>query len=305
MNTTGPVAVVDSGLGGLTVLRQIMVKLPGVPLVYFGDTARLPYGNKSPAVVTSFLLQIVRFLRDLGPSELVIACNTATALTLPAVRAAFPDLPVLGVIDPGARAVAEVVARVARAGSADGPRDPAGPRVGLLATEATVRSRAYEKALRRWLPEAQVEAVAAPLLVPVIEEGRDEDDPVAAMVVRDYLQPLVAARVDAVLLGCTHYPIYRRRFERTLEELGWPVPVVDSAEQCAAELASRRSTCIEAGGCSATRRERLTCYVTDDPGRFQKLAWRFLGMAIDAPTWVPPERLPEPAAERPAVRRAG
>lgn len=313
MAAAGPVAVVDSGLGGLTVLRHMMASLPETPMVYFGDTARLPYGNKSPSVVTSFLLQIVEFLSPLDPREVVIACNTATALALPAVRAAFPGLHVSGVIEPGAKAaVAAWKAGCLRESSVSERGDRGrGPVIGLLATEATVRSGAYERAVRRLLPAARLHAWAAPLLVPVIEEGRGDDDPVARMVVRDYLRPLVEAQVDVVLLGCTHYPIYRRLFERTLDELSWPVPVVDASEQAAREVAAR---CGRSSGWMAAAGRRgvddadglpVRCFVTDDPGRFQRLAGRFLGMSLPAPKWIAPERLPQREAQRWQIRPAG
>lgn len=284
MCNSGPIAVVDSGLGGLTVLRSIMRLLPGEPVVYFGDTARLPYGSKSPEVVTSFLLQIVRFLRELNPTQIVIACNTATALALPAVRMAFPEVAISGVIEPGARAAADQV------------RGLDSPTVGLLATEATVRSRSYERTLAKVLPTARVAAVAAPLLVPIIEDGRNEDDPLAALAIRQYLEQLIPSRPDAVLLGCTHYPMLRGLIERLLAELHVSVPVVDSAEHCAQDVArrvvagriGRRPTSGRSTGPSSLE----ACWVTDDPARFARLASRFLGQTVPEPRWVPPEQLP-------------
>src|SRR5208282_5685804 len=179
-----PIAVIDSGLGGLTVAAALRNALPAEDLIYFGDTAHLPYGNKSADTVFGFIRQIIRFLLPMQPKHVVIACNTATALALPAVIQEFPGLSVSGVIDPGARAA------VAAAGSKPVPV------IGVIATEATVRSKAYGRAILRRRSMARVLLRATPLLVPMIEEGRGSDDPLLEMALRQYMQSMLAHRLD-------------------------------------------------------------------------------------------------------------
>ena len=192
-----PVAVIDSGLGGLTVVRAIRAAVPGEHVVYFGDTARLPYGPKSAAAVTAFVTQILHYLRPMRPKHVVLACNTASALALAAVRMAFPDLTISGVVEPGARAAVEAAGAKAR------------PLIAVLATEGTVRSGAYERAVARRRHYAKVLAVPAPLLVPIIEDGRDHHDPLARLAVAEYLKPITERKPDVLVLGCTHYPVFR------------------------------------------------------------------------------------------------
>jgi glutamate racemase len=281
-----PILLLDSGLGGLTVVRALRAALPAEDIVYFGDTARLPYGNKSAATVATFVRQIIAYLRPLNPKHVVIACNTATALALPAVRAAFPDLAISGVIDPGAKAA------VVAAGAKQTPV------IGILATEATVRSRAYERAILRRRSHARLLLRSAPLLVPIIEEGRRDDDPLVDLALRQYLQPLVQHGPDVLVLGCTHYPILKPAIARVV---GPDVAVIDSAEQCAQDVARRlggagllKGDGEDAGPPAA--HGSLRCYVTDDAPRFAALASRFLGGPIDPPTWAPPDDLYGPAA---------
>ena len=274
-----PIAVIDSGLGGLTVARAIRAAVPGEHVVYFGDTARLPYGSKSPAAVTTFVSQVVQYLLPLRPKHVVIACNTATALALPAVRAAFPGLTVSGVVEPGARAA------VAAAGAK--PK----PVIAVLATEATVLSKAYERAVARRRHYARVVSVSAPLLVPIIEDGRDSRDPLARLAVAEYLRPLQARKPDVLVLGCTHYPVFKRLIAKAVGE---GCPVIDSAQQCAQDVARRL---VGEGLLRATLvRGTLRCFVTDDPAKFQRLAPRFLGATLECePTLVLPAQLADAA----------
>ena len=278
MLRNSPIVVLDSGLGGLTVVRSLRKLLPAEDIVYFGDTARLPYGSKSPEVVRTFVSQIIRFLRPLDPKHVVIACNTATALALPEARAEFPELSVSGVVEPGARAGVDAAA-------ADSAH------ISVIATEATVRSRAYEKAIARRDPGAVVTLTAAPLLVPIIEDGRDAACPLARLAVEQYLAPAAKTEPDVLVLGCTHYPILRELIEATLSRLcGREVPVVDSADHCAQDVARRLavSNLLRGpGGLEGT----LRCWVTDDSPRFAKLASRFLGYSIPSPEWVSPDEL--------------
>jgi len=196
-SATSPIVVLDSGLGGLTVARALRAALPYDDLLYFGDTARLPYGTKSAATITSFVHQIITYLLPRNPKHVVIACNTATAVALPAIRAAFPTVPISGVIEPGSRAA------VAAAGSKKTPV------IGIIATEATIRSKAYEKAIHRRRHHARLLLRPTPLLVPIIEEGRRDDDPLVVLAVEQYLRPFLQRGLDVLVLGCTHYPMLK------------------------------------------------------------------------------------------------
>ncbi len=275
MSPSSPILVLDSGLGGLTVARAIRAALPHEDMLYFGDTARVPYGNKSPATVTMFVRQILCYLRGYEPKHVVIACNTATALALPALRKEFGDLSISGVIEPGARAAAEA------AGKKEFPV------IGIIATEATIRSKAYELAILRRRARARLLTRPTPLLVPIIEEGRTAEDPLVRLALKQYLLPMVQRGMDVLVLGCTHYPILR---EAIVRMLGVEVKVVDSAGACAEDVVRR----LEAGGLLRGDRDgpgRLKCFATDNAPRFGALASRFLGSAVDEPTWVSPEEL--------------
>ena len=276
-----PIVVLDSGLGGLTVARALREVLPMEDIVYFGDTARLPYGAKSAETVTLFVKQIISYLRPHNPKHVVIACNTATALAMPAVRKAFPELSISGVVEPGSRAA------VAAAGA---KRVPV---IGVLATEATVRSRAYSHAIHRKRHHARVIQQASPLLVPIIEEGRNLDDPLVRLALKQYLQPMVDHHMSVLVLGCTHYPVLRPLIERML---GPSIPVIDSAQLCAEDVGRRlMSQGLLRGAVgvmgSASVVGSFQCLVTDDPDRFARLAPRFLGNPIDQPAWVSPDDL--------------
>jgi glutamate racemase len=179
-------------VGGLTVLQALRERLPAEDYLYLGDTARLPYGTKSPATVQRYAVNAARYLVDGGIKLLVVACNTASSYALAEVSAACP-VPVVGVVDPGVRAALASGAR----------------RIGVIGTEGTVRSEAYQRALRRAAPEVKVEATACPLFVPLAEEGWG-DHPVTDQVAEIYLRPLLDLGVDAIILGCTHYPLLCR-----------------------------------------------------------------------------------------------
>ena len=276
-----PIVVLDSGLGGLTVARAIRQALPLERVVYFGDTARLPYGSKTGATVSQFVRQIIGYLRPLNPKHVVLACNTATALGLAAAVEAFPDLTISGVIDPGARAA--VVAAGAK-------RQPV---IGVLATEATVRSAAYERAILRRRQHARLLLRPAPLLAPIVEEGRTSDDPLVKIALEQYVGPMVERGMDVLVLGCTHYPILRPAIERAA---GPGVRVIDSAQQCAQDVARRlrqhgllRTPAVRPGAAGVAG--GIRCYVTDDPIRFALLAGRFLGQPVEPPTLVEPDAL--------------
>lgn len=284
MSSDSPIVVLDSGLGGLTVVRALRAALPGEDILYFGDTARLPYGSKTAATVTTFVHQIISYLRGYDPKHIVIGCNTATALALPQIRAAFPELSISGVIEPGAKAA------VVAAGSKQIPI------IGVIATEATVRSKAYERAIHARRKYARLLLKPTPLLAPIIEEGRQADDPLVQLALRQYLQPLLRVGIDVLVLGCTHYPVLK---DAIADAVGPKVRVIDSADQCAQDVALRlRGKGLVAAPHTpdtGSRPGALKTFVTDDPLRFRRLASRFLGIEIQVPTWVAPEELYRPA----------
>jgi len=269
-----PIAILDSGLGGLTAARQLRATLPNERILYFGDTARSPFGGKSAETVTAFVRQAVLYLRRHDPKHIVIACNTAAALALPALRAEFPKLSISGVVEPGARAAVE----------AAGAKSV--PMIGIMATEATIWSRAYEKAIHRRRHHARLLLRPAPLLAALVEEGREESDAVVKLAVQQYLHPLVQRGVDVLILGCTHYARLRDLVARTV---GKQTVLIDSSQVCAEDVARRlQATGLLRGGDEAGD---LRCFVTDEPPRFRALARRFLGDDPGSPTVVSTEAL--------------
>jgi glutamate racemase len=263
LDRQAPIGVFDSGLGGLTVVRAIVERLPEEELVYLGDTARVPYGTRSAKTVLSYARACARKLREHEIKLLVVACNTVSAVALDLLAVEL-DIPVLGVIGPGAREGAR--------------RSPMG-RIGVIATPGTVDSGAYPRAVASADTRAETCMAAAPLLVPLAEEGWTEGE-VPALVVRRYLEPLLRAGIDTLVLGCTHYPLLRAEIARQLEALsGKPIPVVDSAEATAEELA----VLLDSRDLRAQRPEggTLRLLVTDTPKRFSEVAGRFLGRSLE------------------------
>lgn len=260
-----PIGIFDSGVGGLTVYRALHERLPNERFVYLGDTARVPYGTKSLATVERYAVENSRFLESHGIKLLVVACNTASALALPAIRTAV-DVPVVGVIEPGARAA------VATTGTGQ---------IGVIATEATVQSHAYAKAIAAIDPAISVIEKACPLFVSLAEEGWADSD-VARMVARDYLSELKGQSVEAVVLGCTHYPILRNVIA---DAVGFGVKLIDSGEATAGEVETLLDRLQLANETRIFEQERQLCddldhfYVTDAASRFAKVAERFLGAA--------------------------
>jgi glutamate racemase len=253
-----PVGVFDSGVGGLTVLRALAATLPHEDFLYLGDTARLPYGTKSPGTVARYSVRAAEGLVARGIKALVVACNTASATALPALRERFADLPVIGVIEPGARAACEA--------SSSG-------RIAVLATEGTVRGGAYERAIHALRPDAQVTQVACQVVVALAEEGWSEGTAVEAVTER-YLAHL-DARVDTVVLGCTHFPLLAGSIGR---QLGVTRRVVDSAATTARAAAAR----LGEAALESTRERAgtLKLMATDSPERFARVGARFLGASI-------------------------
>jgi glutamate racemase len=274
LNTSLPIGIFDSGVGGLTVYRALHEQLPEERFVYLGDTARVPYGTKSLQTVERYAVENARFLAAHGIKLLVVACNTASALALPAI-AAQVTVPVVGVIEPGAQAAA---------------RAATGGRIGVIATEATVQSGAYRRAIKDCQPQAEVLERACPLFVALAEEGWAETD-VARAVAAEYLKDLRDGRVDVLVLGCTHYPILRQVIQATV---GAGVQLIDSGAATAASVEAllereslrRRSFDTHTGQLLKQRAPaRSLCddldhfYVTDAAERFARVAERFLGSA--------------------------
>jgi len=253
-----PIGVFDSGVGGLTVLRALLARLPHEHTIYLGDTARVPYGTRSREVVTRYALLCARYLAAQGIKMLVVACNTVSADSLPVLAQTLP-IPVVGVIEPGAQAAA---AR-SRGGT-----------IAVLGTPATIASGAYQSALRRLAPLAQVVARRCPLFVPLAEEGWTEGE-VPALVAERYLGDLRRAGADTVLLGCTHYPLLAGVIAQAM---GPTATLVDSAQATAeavAQVLEARSIDRRDGAA----RHRTLC--TDVPDRFHRMAERFLGRPLD------------------------
>ncbi len=250
-----PIGIFDSGIGGLTVARAIYERLPAESTIYFGDTARVPYGPKSPETVRRYSREILDWLVGQGVKAVVIACNTSTAHALEALRAASP-VPVIGVIEPGARAAVAAAPR----GS-----------IGVIGTAGTIASDAYGRAIRALRPDATVVQQACPLFVPLVEEGWF-DHPAARLVAEEYLAAMRAARVQALVLGCTHYPLLKPLLA---EVMGPKVTLVDSAEETARAVADA----LAAAGLTARPGGRVThrFVVSDDQPRFLQVGSRFLG----------------------------
>lgn len=250
------IGVFDSGVGGLTVLRALMARLPNERTVYLGDTARVPYGTRSQATVTRYALGNARFLVDQRIKLLVVACNTVSAESLPALRAAF-DVPVIGVVEPGAQA-----AFLAASGGA----------VGVIGTQGTIASGAYEKALRTYSPSMRVVSRTCPLFVPLAEEGWTEGD-VPQLVAERYLAPFREDAISALVLGCTHYPLLRDAIAKALPD----VALVDSATATAEAVHALLS---EQGALREAAEPDHAVFVTDLPNSFARVAERFLGRSL-------------------------
>lgn len=254
-----PIGIFDSGIGGLTVVRALRKLLPHEDLIYLGDTGRAPYGTKSADVVCRYSFENTAFLADKGVKLLVIACNTSTAVALDALRAEH-DVPVIGVIDPGVQAAV---------------RATRNRKLGVIATEGTIRSGAYTRALRAARADLEIYTRPCPLFVPLAEEGW-VDNEVAQLAARAYLGSLAQSGIDTLILGCTHYPLLRRVIRATL---GASVRLVDSGVVTAAAvhavLAER--DWLRTGGLGSG-----SFFVTDAPERFMKVGTRFLGAPVDA-----------------------
>ena len=264
-----PIGVFDSGLGGLTVVRAMRAAMPGESIVYLGDSARVPYGIKSLATVRRFALEDTGFLLRFDPKLIVMACNTASAAAVDVLESSCP-VPVVDVIRPG------VSAAVAMTGDV----------IGVIATEATVQSGAYQRAIAAVDPSREVLAAACPLLVPIVEEGRSEDDPIVLHVLTDYLHGLQRRRPGVLILGCTHYPLLAGANGKLM---GPDVPLVSSAAATALEVQRR---IWETHQCSSRPSGgALRCFTTDNPERFARLGDRFGGQRIERAEYVGTDEL--------------
>jgi glutamate racemase len=255
-----PVGVFDSGIGGLTVAHEIITQLPNERIVYFGDTARVPYGPKSPDTVRRYSREIAAYLRDQDVKALVIACNTATAHALAVLQDEL-SVPVIGVVEPGARAAVKM---------------SNGSHIGVIGTAGTIRSGAYERAIRAIDPDVRITTRACPLFVPLVEEGWI-DHPITRQVATEYLEPLLSDGMSALVLGCTHYPLLKSVLCRIV---GPAVALIDSAAETAAELGhvlAQHGLEAPKSGAPAHR-----FVASDDPLQFLQLGQRFLGDTIEA-----------------------
>lgn len=258
-----PIGVFDSGLGGLTVVRQLLRKLPGEDIVYFGDTGRVPYGTRSPETIEKYTRQDSRFLLSRNVKMIIAACGTVSSVA-PHILRELP-VPAMGVVDPTADAAVKA--------------SPSG-RIGILGTPATIRSASFERRIREVRPEAEVHAVACPLFVPLVENGWIElDNEATVAAARRYLEPLAAKGVDTLILGCTHYPLLAPVISTVM---GPDVVLVDSGEACAALCAERLE---QDDALNRTKRAGMChFYVSDLPDDFTHVARMFLGRDVDGDT---------------------
>jgi glutamate racemase len=259
VSNAAPVGVFDSGIGGLTVAQEVIRQLPHESVIYFGDTARVPYGPKSPDTVRRYSREIAGFLHEQGVKSIVIACNTATAHALGALRDEM-DMPIIGVVEPGARAAVAASKR---------------GHIGVIGTAGTIKSGAYERAIRALEPDIMITVRACPLLVPLVEEGWTEHE-ATRLVAKEYLQPLIDADIDTLVLGCTHYPLLKSLLA---DVLGPDVRLIDSAEETAAETARTLATANLAAAPDADPTYRFIA--SDDPLQFLQLGQRFLGGTME------------------------
>jgi glutamate racemase len=273
LHSPPPIGIFDSGVGGLTVYKAIKRLLPQENIIYLGDTARIPYGTRSPVTVQRYAQQDAAFLVNQGVKLLVVACNTISSVALPNLQAQFA-LPIWGVIEPGARRAA-VTTRVGR--------------IGVIATEATIESNAYYNAIRAINPELVVISQACPLFVALAEEGWQQH-PATQLIAQEYLAPLQAAQVDTLVLGCTHYPILRTIVQNIM---GPTVTLIDSGECVAMEISQQIHQPPPNLAAPCTHDQ---FFVTDSGRRFRRIAELFLGAPIEnlsaVDIWNNPETIP-------------
>lgn len=253
-----PIGVFDSGIGGLTVAREIMLQLPQESIVYFGDTARVPYGSKSPEAVTQFAFEGLNFLLSQDVKMVVVACNTVSATCLPELQKSS-KVPVVGVINPGARAATGTTRNKV---------------VGVIGTERTIKSHAYEEAIHRIDKDIQIFSRACPLFVPLVEEGWLENE-AALYTARTYLEPLIVEGIDTLVLACTHYPLLKHTLKKVV---GDEIRLVDSAYETAKEVAR----ILDEKGLKTDGKNQViySYFVSDNPEKFVDVGEHFLKRRI-------------------------
>lgn len=254
-----PIGIFDSGIGGLTVLKEIANILPNEDIIYFGDTARVPYGTKSKETIVKFSIQDANFLTGFGIKAMVVACNTASSLSLDILKSRY-DIPLIGVIEPGARKAASLTKKM---------------KIAVIATRATVKSGIYEKEVKKFNPDINIFSVDCPLFVPLAEEGW-LDGKITESVAKTYLAPVKKCGADILILGCTHYPLLRAVIQKVV---GKAVKLVDSAKETAKEV----KAVVEENGLAKRSNERpeYSFYVSDEPALFKKIGEKFLGRPIE------------------------
>jgi len=253
-----PIGIFDSGIGGLTVIKELIKILPGENLVYFGDTARVPYGTRSVRLIRQYSLEDAAFLQQYNIKILIVACNTASAVAVDMLQRVLP-IPVTGVIEPG------VVAALEKTQNG---------RVGVIGTTATINSQAYNKKIKNLNPQVEVYGQPCPLLVPLVEEGW-LDDEITRLTIRKYLAPLLEKGVDTIILGCTHFPVIRTLIQ---EEVGYQIALIDSGLEAAKVVQAR----LEGYKKSAETGQvgDFRCFVSDIPHKFDEVGTRFLGKPL-------------------------
>ena len=258
-NPNSPIGIFDSGVGGLTLFKSIKNILPNEKLIYFGDTARLPYGTKSPEVIRKFSLQIAYFLERFGIKTLVVACHTASSTALPDLKIKM-KMPVVGVIEPAVKKAINTTKN---------------KNIGIIATKTTIESGSYQTLIQKADPMVSITTIAAPLLVPLVEEGWLNKGPTRD-ILKEYVSPLKEKQIDTLILGCTHYPLLKHLF---LEELGSSVTLVDTSLETAIYLQDllKVNSLLNNSAISPD----YSFYVSDDPEKFSKLARSFLGEKLE------------------------
>ncbi len=259
--TTPIIGIFDSGLGGLTVTRSIMNKSPQLPLIYFGDTARFPYGSKSPETIRKYSIENTIFLMEQGATAVVVACNTATAVALDYLQKTF-SIPIIGVIEPAALEATKITKT---------------KKIGVIGTTGTIRSKSYEKAIHTIDPSINVYSKACPLLVTLIEEGSPHRS-LTDKIISAYINPLLRKGIDTLLLGCTHYPLMKEEIKNIVGER---ITLIDPAESCSSYLQSQIPTCYQIKNPpTEIISSQIRFYASDDSRRFLKIGRKFLGMPI-------------------------
>ena len=268
--TSSPIGIFDSGVGGLTVAREIMRQLPQERLVYFGDTARVPYGSKSQTTIIRYTRQIIRFLQSKNVKAIVVACNTASAFALEEVADEI-DIPIIGVVKPGAKVAAETTKN---------------DKIGVIGTEGTIDSKLYTKIIHQSNKKAQVLGKACPLFVPLVEEGW-LNDPVTLEVAQRYLAPLKDSGIDTLIMGCTHYPLLRTTIQ---EIVGEEVKLINPAYETTKELcALLKETNLLNMGSEIIVGNQYEFYVSDAADKFMRFANSILPYDVDSTKLIPIE----------------